>query len=49
MIGILLLSHGGMAEGMLDSSKLFFGENIEKIKAISLYLIIGLIMLRFYR
>ena len=36
MIGILLLSHGRMCEGMLDSCKLFFGDDVEKIKAISL-------------
>ncbi len=36
MIGILLMSHGHMAEGMLDSSKLFFGEDIEKVKALCL-------------
>ncbi len=35
MFGILLLSHGKMAEGLLDSAKLFFGE-IEKIKALCL-------------
>lgn len=35
MIGILLMSHGKMAEGMIDSSKLFFGE-VEKIKALCL-------------
>lgn len=35
MIGILLMSHGKMAEGMLDSSKLFFGE-VEKVKALCL-------------
>ena len=36
MIGILLMSHGKMAEGMLDSSKLFFGEEIPQIKALCL-------------
>lgn len=35
MIGILLMSHGKMAEGMLDSSKLFFGD-VEKVKALCL-------------
>lgn len=35
MIGILLMSHGKMAEGMLDSCKLFFGE-VEKVEAICL-------------
>ena len=36
MFGILLLSHGKMAEGILDSCKLFFGEELEKVKAICL-------------
>ena len=36
MIGILLMSHGKMAEGMLDSSKLFFGDDIPQIKALCL-------------
>lgn len=36
MFGILLLSHGGMAEGILDSCKLFFGEDIQKVKALCL-------------
>ena len=36
MIGILLMSHGSMAEGMLDSCKLFFGNDIENIKALCL-------------
>lgn len=35
MIGIILMSHGKMAEGMLDSCKLFFGE-VEKVKALCL-------------
>lgn len=35
MIGIILMSHGKMSEGMLDSSKLFFGE-VEKVKALCL-------------
>ena len=34
MIGVLLLSHGLMAEGMLDSCKLFFGEDIPSLKAL---------------
>ena len=37
MIGILLLSHGRMAEGMLDTCKLFFGEDVAQIKAICLH------------
>jgi mannose/fructose-specific phosphotransferase system component IIA len=36
MIGILLMSHGQMAEGMLDSAKLFFGDDIQQIKALCL-------------
>ncbi len=36
MVGILLMSHGRMAEGMLDSSKLFFGDDIPQIKALGL-------------
>ena len=36
MVGILLMSHGRMAEGMLDSSKLFFGDDIPQIKALCL-------------
>lgn len=36
MIGILLMSHGKMAEGMLESSKLFFGDDIPNIKALTL-------------
>lgn len=35
MIGILLLSHGRLAEGLLDSCKLFFGE-MEKVQALCL-------------
>lgn len=34
MKGILLLSHGNMAKGMLQSSSLFFGENYEQIQAL---------------
>jgi mannose/fructose-specific phosphotransferase system component IIA len=36
MIGVLLMSHGRMAEGMLDSSKLFVGEDIPQIQALCL-------------
>lgn len=36
MVGILLMSHGKMAEGMLDSCKLFFGDDIAQIKALCL-------------
>ncbi len=31
MIGIVILSHGKLAEGALDSCKLFFGEDIAQI------------------
>lgn len=33
MIGIALLSHGRMAEGMLDTCELFFGKDIPQITA----------------
>jgi len=33
MIGILLLSHGKMAQGMYESSKLFFGDDLVQMKA----------------
>ncbi len=36
MVGILLMSHGKMAEGMLDSCKLFFGDDVANIKALCL-------------
>ncbi len=36
MVGILLMSHGKMAEGMLDSCKLFFGDDVQNIKALCL-------------
>lgn len=36
MIGVLLMSHGKMAEGMLDSCKLFFGDDVPQIKALCL-------------
>lgn len=31
MIGIVLLSHGKLAEGMLDSCRLFFGDELPQI------------------
>ena len=34
MIGILLLSHGPTAQGLLESSKLFFGDDVPRIEAI---------------
>lgn len=36
MIGVLLMSHGQMAEGLLDTCKLFFGDDIPQIKALCL-------------
>ena len=36
MINVLLMSHGKMAEGMLDSAKLFFGDELEKVTALCL-------------
>ena len=34
MKGILLLSHGNMAKGMLQSTSLFFGDSYEQMKAL---------------
>lgn len=34
MKGILLLSHGNMAKGMLQTSSVFFGDNYEQIQAL---------------
>ncbi len=36
MISVLVMSHGRMADGMVDSCKLFFGEGVEKVKALCL-------------
>ena len=36
MIGIILTSHGTMAEGMLNSAKLFFGDDIPKVETVCL-------------
>ena len=36
MVGVLLMSHGKMAAGMLDSVKLFFGDDVPQIKALCL-------------
>lgn len=36
MIGIVLISHGKMADGMLDSCKLFFGEEKPQILSVCL-------------
>lgn len=36
MIGVVLISHGKMADGMLDSCKLFFGEEIPQISSVCL-------------
>ena len=34
MKGILLLSHGDMAKGMLQSSSIFFGEDLPQVEAL---------------
>ena len=36
MFGILLTSHGEMAKGMLNSCKLFFGNDLKKCEAVCL-------------
>lgn len=36
MIGILVASHGEMAQGMVNSAEIFFGENIQGLKALCL-------------
>ena len=36
MIGVMLMSHGKMADGMLDSCKLFFGDEIPQICSVCL-------------
>ena len=36
MQGILLISHGPLAEGMLKTAEIFFGENIPQMKALVL-------------
>ena len=36
MIGVLLMSHGPLAAGMLKSAELFFGENIKQVEALCL-------------
>ena len=36
MKGILLISHGPLAEGMLKTAEIFFGENIPQMKAVVL-------------
>lgn len=36
MFGILLISHGKLAEGILDAGKLFYGEKVEKVKTLCL-------------
>lgn len=38
MIGIVLLSHGRMAEGMLDSARLFYGDELPQLTWASLTL-----------
>lgn len=41
MLGILVVSHGNTAEGLLDSLTMFFGENIESIDYLSLKMNMG--------
>ena len=36
MVGILILSHGKLAEGLLESGKLFFGEDVPGIETLCL-------------
>lgn len=36
MIGIILTSHGEMANGMLNSANLFYGKDLKQIRAITL-------------
>ena len=36
MVGILLVSHGAMAEGMRDSLTMFFGEHLEQLDTMRL-------------
>ena len=36
MVGILLISHGKMAEGMIDSCKLLFGQELDQVDYLSL-------------
>ena len=37
MIGVLLLSHGKLAEGVYETLKLFYGENLEQVSFLGLY------------
>ena len=32
MIGVVIISHGKLAEGMVDSAKMFFGDNLEQVE-----------------
>lgn len=36
MLGILLVSHGDLADGLLSSAKMFFGDEIENIDTLAL-------------
>lgn len=36
MIGIILTSHGELAKGLLETTKLFLGEDLEQIEAVCL-------------
>lgn len=38
MLGILLVSHGNLAEGLLSSAKMFFGDDIKQIDTLSLHM-----------
>ncbi len=38
MLGIVLVSHGKMVEGMIDTAKMFFGETgLEQVSTVSLF------------
>jgi len=38
MLGIVLVSHGNMAEGMIDSAKMLFGEaGLTQVRSVSLF------------
>ena len=38
MVGIVLISHGDMADGMVDSAKMLFGETgLTQVRTVSLY------------
>ena len=38
MVGIILVSHGQLAEGMIDSARMFFGEEgLEQVTSVALF------------